>query len=297
MKLRTERRGPANARHADVGHLGRWRPRVAVPPVLHVLPVIDGLLRDGRLTLLRDAPGRMADKLAAGRLDAALLPAIAVQQMDPPPLVLTASCLASDGPTDVVRLISRVSPATVRLIGADPDSRLHAALAAVLWAESFGRLPQLRPLASVDDLRGRRRPDAVFYAGDRPALPLPGEYAWPVDLGAAWRALTALPFVHAVWAVRQDPRLPPAVNRGRAVALGGAIAAARERGMARADQLAAALAGRFGWQVPAAVRSLTERTQYKFTAAHRRGLETFFKLAGRHGLLAAVRPVAYVDDR
>ncbi|MFW6145889.1 MAG: MqnA/MqnD/SBP family protein [Planctomycetota bacterium] len=296
MKVRTERREPVNARPPTGPRLDRWRPRVAVPPVLQVLPLIDGLVRDERLTLLRDAPGRMAVKFATGRLDAALLPTIALQQMDPPPLVLTASCIASHGPTDIVRLVSRVAPATVRLVGIDPDSRVHVGIAAILWAESFGRLPQLRTIDTADDLRGRRRPHAVFYAGDRATLLLGAEYAWQVNLGKAWRELTEVPFVYAVWAVRQDPAVSPAMNRARAAALGEAIAAARRRGMARAEEIAAVLAPRFGWDVPAAVRSLTERTQYKFTLDHRRGLETFFKLAHRHALLPDVRPVAYVDD-
>ena len=296
MKVRTERRGQVDARHPADPHLGRWRPRVAVPPLLHVLPLIDGLVRDERLTLLRDAPGQMAAKLASGRLDAALLPAIALQQLDPPPLVLTTSCIASDGPTDIVRLVSRVAPATVRVVGADPDSRVHAPIAAILWAESFGRLPQVRSIGTPADLRGRHRPHAVFYAGDRATLPLGEEYTWQIDLGEAWRELTEVPFVYAVWAVRQDPELAPAANRARAVALGELIGAARERGMARAEEIAAVLAPRFGWDVPSAVQSLTERTQYKFTFDHRRGLETFFKLAHHHGLLPEVRSVAYVQD-
>ncbi|NLF31085.1 MAG: hypothetical protein GX591_09390 [Planctomycetes bacterium] len=269
---------------------------MAVPPFLHVLPLIDGLVREERLTLLRDAPGQMAAKLAAGRLDAALLPVIALQQMDPPPAVLTEACIASDGPTDVVRLVSRVDPATVRVLGADPDSRIHAPIATILWAESFGRAPALRSIEAPDDLRGHHRPHAVFYAGDRPSVPLPREYALQVNLGEAWRELTEVPFVYAVWAIRQDPDLAPAANRARAAALGRLVGAARERGMARAEEIAAVLAPRFGWDVPSAVRSLTERTQYKFTHDHRRGLETFFKLAHRHKLLPEVRPVAYVDD-
>jgi chorismate dehydratase len=43
-------------------------------------------------------------------------------------------------------------------------------------------------------------PEAVLLIGDKVVDPTRAGYAYEVDLGGAWRQMTGLPFVFAVWA-------------------------------------------------------------------------------------------------
>jgi len=177
----------------------------------------------------------------------------------------------------------------------DADSRTCVLLASVLWAESFGRKLQIRTLDSIAELVGPYRPEAVLLIGDKVVTPVPAEYAWQVDMGEAWRELTGLPFVYAVWAMRPDPAVAPRVNQTRAAALCRVLIAARERGMADVEKIANAYGPKLGWDPAEAAGYLRERIQYKLTDEHRKGMETFLRLAHKHKLLRDLQPMTYVE--
>jgi len=69
-----------------------------------------------------DLPSRLADDLAAGRLDVALIPSIEYFQRDDYTIVSDA-CIACRGPVRSVKLFSRVPPATIRTLALDEGSR------------------------------------------------------------------------------------------------------------------------------------------------------------------------------
>src|SRR5215475_4027634 len=93
-----------------------------------------------------DLPSRLADDLAAGRLDVALIPSIEYFQ-DPDYRIVSDACIACRGPVLSVKLFSRVKAAHLRTLALDEGSRTSVALVRILFRERFGLEPQTLPLA------------------------------------------------------------------------------------------------------------------------------------------------------
>ncbi len=268
----------ANSRHAS----GRLL-RVGAVSFLNAAPLVDGLADERRIELTSAVPSRLANMLADGLLDVALLPTIELQRLRPSPVVLPAGCIASDGETLTVRVFSRVPPEDIRRLHVDGDSRTSVVLAAVLWRECFGRSLELLPLETV--LAGDEEPpEAMLLIGDKVVTDPPVGYDRTLDLGQAWHTLTGRPFVFALWAARQRLQRHPMELQ----ALTSILAAARARGVARAAEIARRVSPAHGWPADLAVRYLTEHMQYEFTDEHRKGMEAFFSLAHRHRLVGRV---------
>ena len=101
---------------------------------------------------------------------------------------------------------------------------------------------------------------------------------WPyqVDLGQAWKRLTGLPFVFAVWATRSCD-----LDGQLARILSGA----RDAGCARAEQLAERYGPPLGWPVPLARKYLTHYMRYHLDDKALRSIETFRQMLHEASLL------------
>jgi chorismate dehydratase len=181
--------------------------RVGAVNYLNTKPLIEGLdsiAPHFRLSL--DLPSRLADQLAAGQLDVALIPVIEFFRGHNYSLIPGVS-IASRGPVLSVTLFSRVPWSEIRSVSLDEGSRTSAALTKLLLNErteaevQFEKLPIDQPFEGLST-------DAVLLIGDRAMRAcLPG-YEFAYDLGQEWNEWTGLPFVFAVWAVREaiDPQ-------------------------------------------------------------------------------------------
>jgi predicted solute-binding protein len=101
------------------------------------------------------------------------------------------------------------------------------------------------------------------------------------DLGEAWWALTGLPFVFAVWALRRG---------AHSVADRLWLREAKERGLVDLDRLIAAWPA---YTPEFRKRYLTENVRFELGDEEKRGLERFAQLISRHGL-GNVHPVRFV---
>src|ERR671931_405569 len=202
--------------------------RVGAVNYLNTKPLIcdlSGLAPEAELIL--EVPSRLADLLAEGRLDVALIPVIEYFRAGTYTVVPGLS-IASNGPVLSVTLFSRVPWAGVRRVALDAGSRTSAALAQILLRKRYGVRPEVVPLP-LDRAAEDVDADAVLLIGDRAMRAcLPG-FAHAFDLGQEWADWTGLPFVYAVWAVR------PGVDLGR---VAEALGQAKARGLARVGQIA-----------------------------------------------------------
>ena len=126
--------------------------------------------------------------------------------------------------------------------------------------------------------------DAALIIGD-PALFLDHEARGllKIDLGWEWTAMTGLPFVWAFWAGRGMALTPEQV---------GALAAARDGGVAHADQLATAYCGPHRAELGR--RYLRENIKYLLGEREEAGLRKYYELAEKHGLVErALAPAFY----
>jgi chorismate dehydratase len=177
--------------------------------------------------LLLDVPSRLADLLAEGRLDVALIPAIEYFRAGSYTIVPDIA-IASRGPVLSVTLFSRVPWTAIRRVALDEGSRTSAALCQILLQKRHGVQPEVVSLpldAPAEDVEA----DAVLLIGDRAMRAcLPG-FAHAFDLGQEWHDWTGLPFVYAFWAVRDGVDLGAAAE---------ALHESKRRGCARIGPIA-----------------------------------------------------------
>lgn len=240
-------------------------PRLGAVPYLNAKPLTLDLEGDPAFRLTYSPPSALALEMRAGRLDAALLPsAFLLTPGDAGTGIWAVDGvgIGSDGPVRSVLLFCRRKPAGVRSFAEDPDSVTSNALARILLQEASGTTPVPAPAAEAD---------AVLVIGDRALQPLPGPWEGILDLGEAWKRLTGLPFVYALWILRT-----PDENLARRLRQ----AAARGREGKRLEALAAVEGPRIGLAPAEALGYLTDNIRYSLGARERAGLLEFLRRLG-----------------
>ena len=163
--------------------------RIGCVKYLNARPLIHGYDGD----VIFDHPSALARELAAGRLDAALVPVFEVLR-DPHYAIVDGAAVASDGPVHSVVLAYRGELRDVRSVALDPASMSSVHLLKVLLAEFHGMQPEYRPDGDAMLLIGNQAIE--FRASER------AKAFRFLDLGEEWQRQTGLPFVFAVWALR-----------------------------------------------------------------------------------------------
>lgn len=233
---------------------------------------LEGLLPGSSINL--DYPSHLADALAKGELDVALIPSIEYFRR-PGYEIVSDACVAARGEVMSVKLYCRVHPGSVKRLALDEGSRTSATLSKIILAERYGAFPVSEPL-SMESVTTESTADAVLLIGDR-AMHAPEEkFVEVIDLGQMWYEWTGLPFVFAMWVAHSD-----ADTSGIAEAL----AAARDQGVAAVEQIARHEAPKLRLTESVAHHYLTENLHYHMTSAERNGLQLFHELASQHNLV------------
>lgn len=254
--------------------------RIGAVSYLNTRPLIYGL-RDrlgsqGQLTL--NLPSRLADDLAAGRLDVALIPSIEYLRGVGDRIVSDA-VIACRGPVWSVRLLSRVPLAEIKTLALDEGSRTSAALVRILLAESFGIRPATMRLP-IDATPEASDADAILLIGDRAMHPPTGVYHEIWDLGDRWCRQTELPFVFAMWVARSgvDPQ-----------AISTILHASRDDGLQHLDEISQREAGPHGLTTTALQAYFAENLHFHLGQRELAGLKLYQQRAGQLGLLGTER--------
>jgi chorismate dehydratase len=250
------------------------RIRIGAVEYLNTKPLICDLdLLAPEAELILDLPSRLADDLASGQLDVALIPVIEYFRAGNYTLVPNIA-IGSRGPVLSVTLFSRVPVAEIRSLALDEGSRTSAALCQVLLRMRHEVRPKLLPLR-MDQAAEDVAADAVLLIGDRAMrASLPG-FPYSYDLGQEWHDWTELPFVYAVWAVR------PGVDLGDAAE---ALIEAKRRGRERVAQIAHSEAPRLQLDAGFCRRYLSNIIHFDLGPRELAGLRRFYELACELGL-------------
>lgn len=231
--------------------------------------------------LILDLPSRLADQLAAGALDVALIPVVEVFRAGTYSIIPDIA-IASRGPVLSVTLFSKVPWPRIRRIALDVGSRTSAVLTQVISRHRYGIAPDLTPLPMDADPETLDA-DAVLLIGDRAMHAcLPG-FPHAFDLGQEWTDWTGLPFVFAVWAVRGG------VDLGH---VADALLQAKLRGLERIGPIAAREAPLLGLDAGFCRRYLQSIIQFDLGPRELAGLRHYYHLATEAGL---VRPGVTLD--
>lgn len=254
--------------------------RVGAVSYLNTRPLIYGLQQRlaGIGSLSLNLPSRLAEDLAAGELDVALIPSVEFYRgAGRGYRVISDAAIACRGPVWSVRLLSRVPIEQIKTLALDVGSRTSAALVQVLLRRAHGIVPRTLPL-TLEQLPESVEADAVLLIGDRAMHPPAGVYHEIIDLGQWWNRLTGLPFVFAMWVAR------PGVDVQQLETI---LQQCRDEGRQHAEQIARAEAGPHGLTVSDLERYFTEHLQFYLGADERAALEAYRAEVVAAGLLDA----------
>lgn len=237
-------------------------------PLIHDL---ESLAPEAELVL--EVPSLLADLLHEGGLDVALIPVIEYFRAGPYRIVPNIA-IGSHGPVLSVTLFSKVPWPQVKRVALDEGSRTSSALAQVLLRKRYGLTPELVPLP-LDQNAENVEADAVLLIGDRAMRAcLPG-FPFAFDLGQEWHDWTGLPFIYAVWAVREGVDLGPVAD---------ALEEAKKRGLRNVGPIAAREAPLLGLDAGFCRRYLSHIIRFDLGPRELAGLKRFHNLAAELGL-------------
>jgi len=255
-----------------------------------------------RYTVTYTSPAECAAELLAGTADLGLIP-IAALTYD---LAIVPGCtIASLGKVRSILLVvknpsaqtSREALAQVNSVAADAASRSSMAYAQILFQKFYATTPDFIG-QSADAVAMLAEADAALLIGD-PALLAREHHAeieaavgvpllW-LDLAELWREATGLPWVAAVWAVRQDALIREFVNNNELIE---DLSASRDAGLAHVDQLVAEWSPRIALP-PETIRTyLTKNIHYTLDADCVQAIGRFRELAAEIDLLPPMKRLA-----
>jgi chorismate dehydratase len=238
----------------------------------------------GRVEIILDnAPARSAELVEQDRVDAALVPVFAFQTLDDVKLV-PGVCVGARERVRSVCLVTRgIDLAEARCVALDVSSRTSAALVKIIFREFLTREPQFTP-AQPDIEAMLTHADAALIIGD-PALAIGSQT--PIndlvvyDLAELWRTHTGLGFIFAMWMTRRED-------------LTIDFAAARDEGLANADSIAASYAANLPLSQAQMLNYFTNNITYEPDASMLDGMQLYFRLAHKHGLIESNKELVFV---
>lgn len=258
---------------------------MAASSYLNTAPLIWSFRKGSRINdveLVEAVPARCAELLAQAQVDVALVPAIEYQRI-PGLAVVPGVCIGSRERVCSVILVSKLDELKdIRAIALDESSRTSATLIRIIFREFLGFEPQWR--SAPPDLKQMLADnDAALVIGD-PAMTLPRQGLKIFDLASLWREHTGLGFVFAMWMIG-----PSASEAALAID----FVAACQEGLARTDEIVDFYQPLLGLARDELQSYLKENISFLLDDELRAGLNLFYELAHKHGLIPAVRPLNF----
>lgn len=283
---------------SQLGWLVNDTTRIGCVNYLNTWPLIEGLESLEGVELVRRVPSRLVELLERDEADVSLVSLIDAQQSREPLAVVPAGMIGCDGPTLTVRIYSQVPLDRVGRIHADTDSHTSVVLSKVIMRDRFGIDAELvaydarerMAISAAADATGGETaagsawPEAMLLIGDKVVTDSPPavRYPYQLDLGEAWRELTGLPFVYAVWMCRRDRVGDAAVGRAAMV-----LERQRLHNRTRIDQIVTDRSPEHRWPADLARRYVGECLRFDFDDRARQAAGVFLERCAALGLIGA----------
>ena len=259
-------------------------PRISASSYSNTAPLIWSFLygsNHGKVELVLDnAPARSAEMLMEDRVDAALVPVIASQLIENVRFMPGVCVGAKEKVRSVCLVTKGAELSDVRSVALDSSSQTSVFLTKILFREFLGFEPEWR-VAEPDIKTMLAESDAALLIGD-PALAITRSQTLKTfDLAEVWNSFTGLGFVFAMWMTKRE-KCP--VD----------FAAARDEGLAHLEEIAA----NYQTEIPIGrenmIEYLSQNISYSIDESMKNGMELYFDLAKKNGLLTENRPLVYV---
>lgn len=242
-----------------------------------IYPLLNGELKSEEIDLSVQVPSRLATLLRNSELDIGLIPIVEyfrANDQDKGYRILPNISIASRGSVLSIQLFSRIPIENIQQIALDTSSRSSVALLKILLAEKYKLSPTFVPCdPSINPATAET--EAVLLIGDA-ALKNLGTTEYNVDLGTAWHELTGLPFVYACWVARGEVALGTAPNL---------LLEAKKRGVTQIPEIVRIEAKKLGLPKSLCENYLQHHIHYDLGESEIAGLEHFYKLAVKNGLV------------
>ena len=261
------------------------RPRLAASSYLNSAPLIwsflHGSMRE-KVTLTDPVPAKCADLLARSEVDVALVPVIEYQRIADIRVIKNV-CVGSKRQVRSVVLVTRTDDLNqVRSVALDESSRTSATLVRIIFQEFVGSNPEWQ--TAVPDLdRMLAANDAALIIGD-PGMTFSreGYHVW--DLATVWHERTGLGFVFAMWMIRNDAH-PAARSLD--------FAKARDEGVKALAEIVSHYEKPLSLSQESMLHYLTQNISFTPDQEMTAGLQLYFELAQKHGLINEIKPLRY----
>lgn len=257
-------------------------------PYLNVQPMtwaIQKGLCGGKITLKSEVPRKLAEALARGEFDTAIVPVFEYFRHPDLYTYIRGPVIAARGRVQSVMLFSGSPLEQLDTVYLDASSLTSVNLFRVIVAEKKLHVKFLdtaeHPAPAVLE------PGVGAVVIGDPAIQQLGRHAYELDLAWAWQQLTGLPFVFAAWLVptgRNPVGLPALLNESLRM------------GIANLEQVAKDSAERFGVTVGFALQYFTTSIHYQLGDRELEGWREFGKLCVRHGLIERLPELREFSD-
>lgn len=242
-----------------------------------------------------NAPARSAELLAQNRIDAALVPVIAYQLIENIRLAPNV-CVGAEEKVRSVCLVTKGEDLErIKTVALDVSSKTSVALTKIIFREFLGFEPKFEN-AEPNAEEMLKTADCALLIGD-PALMISDKSESEVqssksedrlrkfDLVELWKSFTGFGFVFAMWMANVE-KLATAKQID--------FAAARDEGIAHADEIISNYESQITLPRKDFKKYLTENISYSINDSMQKGLELYFELAYKNGLCENLKPLKFI---
>jgi chorismate dehydratase len=172
----------------------------------------------------------------------------------------------------------------VRRIALDESSRTSAALLKIIFREFLGFEPEWSScVPDVGQMLSEN--DGALIIGD-PGMTFAREHLRVFDMAELWRAHTGLGFVFAMWMVHDNDK-----TKAQRIDFAGA----RDEGLARAEEIVTFYEPLLRLSREELRSYLTENISFSLNDEMRAGMDLYFRLAHKWGLIPDLKPLKTVE--
>lgn len=272
---------------------------IAAVRYLNTVPLIEGLDDLRGVEVVLAAPSRIGAMIRAGDADLGLASVIEASDHASELVMIPSGMIGCDGATMTVRLFSSVPLEEITEVYADTDSRTSVMLCRVLLNRLFGITPRIVEFdarervvvgrgagSGAEPGLGDEWPRALLLIGDKVVTDSPPavRYPYQLDLGKAWKELTGLPFVYAMWMCRRDCAEFEKIGTAAMV-----LDRQRRHNMTRMEWIIREHASRHRWPIDLAREYLSGLLRFGVGDAEKAAVKRFFaEVAALEGKPAVV---------
>lgn len=263
--------------------------KIGAVSFINTVPLIAGLEDEPSVKLTKAVPSALAAMLNQRKVDVALIPSIDFQTAHGDLRIIRSGVIGSLRQSLTVRIFSKVPIGAIKRLACDTDSHTSVFLARIVLSDLYGVTPEISRLEYSGGKAGADA-DAMLLIGDKVVnAEVEKDFLREqVDLVEAWRKMTGLGFVFAVWACRPEFKAAEA-----AILLKRRL----EENLKHLAWLAKTYASEHGWPEATAKKYLSENMYYLFDHNQLMALKLFYSQAHKHGLIRRHRIVRFAENR